>query len=308
LKQLAPHLKQPATRIGNLWLLEHGGNRILIDTGHALERPALLPELMLQCGVRMPGDLTAIVLTHRHSDHAGNAAWLRKRFGARVYCHENDRAALEGQAMPAAAVADPAHAGDDGTPGAGRPRRRFYEAWLAAYEDRAPAYCEIDGTFSDGPWQWGLRVIPTPGHTEGSVMLYHEPTRTLFTGDAIVSGPRFGGLLPDAGSVSRLARKLPGVGSGLERLGTFVKRVPGFDQVAGAVTSAARLDPASTDPKRLRLADEAFSQDPASCHLAVKRFARDAPRVDYLCPGHGPWLGPEDGIHKRLARLLRNEA
>jgi glyoxylase-like metal-dependent hydrolase (beta-lactamase superfamily II) len=133
-------------------------------------------------GIRMPGDLTAVLLTHRHSDHAGNAAWLRKRFGARVICHENDAAALSGQvSAPPLVRKDPEQISQFG-------KQRFYDRWLCAYEDRAPALCEVDELYDEGAWKWGFRIVPVPGHTEGSVMLYHEPSRTLFSGDAILVG------------------------------------------------------------------------------------------------------------------------
>jgi glyoxylase-like metal-dependent hydrolase (beta-lactamase superfamily II) len=42
--------------------------------------------------------------------------------------------------------------------------------------------------FADGqvlPIAGGLRVVHTPGHTEGHVALLHEPTGVLITGDSI---------------------------------------------------------------------------------------------------------------------------
>ncbi|MGK5088230.1 MBL fold metallo-hydrolase [Bdellovibrionota bacterium FG-2] len=72
MKKVAPHLRL-ATRavISNVWLLEDSMDRkFLIDTGYVLERPILRLSLW-NAGVRAPGDLTAILLTHRHADHAG---------------------------------------------------------------------------------------------------------------------------------------------------------------------------------------------------------------------------------------------
>jgi glyoxylase-like metal-dependent hydrolase (beta-lactamase superfamily II) len=179
--KIAPHLTSFGLRIANAWLLQDAaGQKFLIDTGHALERIPLIAQLFA-AGVRIPGDLTAILLTHRHSDHAGNAAFLRKRFGARVYCHENDAAPLRGQTLPQPMRRDEPTARAVG-------KQRIHEKLFAAYEDRAPAFCEIDGTYTEGLWRWGFHVTEVPGHTEGSVLLYHEPTRTLFTGDAILTG------------------------------------------------------------------------------------------------------------------------
>jgi glyoxylase-like metal-dependent hydrolase (beta-lactamase superfamily II) len=184
MQTIAPHLKSAGTRIANVWLLEDSsGRKFLIDTGHPIERLPLIKQLW-SMGVRMPGDLTAILLTHRHSDHAGNAAWLRKRFGARVICHENDAAVLSGKHSAPPLCRD-AHT--QLTQG----KQRFYERWLSAYEDHAPALCEVDELYDEGAWKWGFKVVPVPGHTEGSVMLYHEPTATLFSGDAILVGLPF---------------------------------------------------------------------------------------------------------------------
>jgi hydroxyacylglutathione hydrolase len=87
-------------RISNVWMLEEDSRRFLIDTGHPLERAALRVELW-RAGVRRKGDLAGVILTHRHSDHAGNARWLRERFQCPVICHEADAAILRGDANPA---------------------------------------------------------------------------------------------------------------------------------------------------------------------------------------------------------------
>src|SRR5581483_7199923 len=72
-------------RISNVWMLEEDSRRFLIDTGHPVERPTLRLELW-RAGVRKKGDLAGVILTHRHSDHAGNARWLRERFQCPVIC------------------------------------------------------------------------------------------------------------------------------------------------------------------------------------------------------------------------------
>jgi glyoxylase-like metal-dependent hydrolase (beta-lactamase superfamily II) len=160
-------------RISNVWLLEFEGNCFLVDAGHLVERPLLMAELFA-AGIRHRGDLTAILLTHRHSDHAGNAAWLRERYGAAILCHPDDAAVLDGTRNAA--------------PLSGRCGPLWAEI-LCRIEDRLPASCSVDGTYRDGRWQWGFDVVPVPGHTEGSCLLYHEPSATLFSGDAILAGP-----------------------------------------------------------------------------------------------------------------------
>jgi glyoxylase-like metal-dependent hydrolase (beta-lactamase superfamily II) len=168
------HIKRVGTLFSNVWLLELPslGKRVLIDTGHGLERVGLIGSLW-RAGVRMRGDLHGILLTHRHSDHAGNAAWLRKHFGAPVFCQEKDAAYLQGTktaSLLARGVAP------------------FYKDWLCGFEDKHPATTEVDEVFSEGLWKWDLRIQSVPGHTEGSVMIHHEKTATLFSGDSILVG------------------------------------------------------------------------------------------------------------------------
>ena len=162
-----------SVRISNAWLLEDDeGRRFLIDTGHRLERPALVRELR-RAGVRGPGDLAAILLTHRHSDHAGNAAWLRERFRCPVVAHPDDGAILDGSARPA--------------PLAGRGAKHVHDV-LCKIEDRFPARSAVDEALDDGDARWGFRAVSVSGHTEGSVLLLHEASGALFSGDAILAG------------------------------------------------------------------------------------------------------------------------
>ncbi len=175
MRRIQPHLGlATAMRISNVWLIDAGPcGRVLVDTGHPLERPALLWSLW-RAGVRRRGDLGAVVLTHRHSDHAGNAAWLRRRFGCPVVCHEHDAEILSGRRPPERLA---------------RGKGSLVDEVLCRVEDRFPARCEVDETFADGRWRERFRAIPIPGHTEGSSLLLHEPTGTLFTGDGVLSGP-----------------------------------------------------------------------------------------------------------------------
>ncbi|MCC7071290.1 MAG: MBL fold metallo-hydrolase [Deltaproteobacteria bacterium] len=162
------------TVVGNSWLLvDDDGVRVLVDSGHRAER-ALVVAGLARFGIVRSGDLDVVLLTHRHCDHAGNAAWLRERFDCAVACHAADRGALEG-AVRAARLA-------------GRGAPPVYEA-LCRVEDSFPARAVVDHTFVEGEGQHGFEVVHVGGHTEGSVLLYHQPSATLFTGDALVTGP-----------------------------------------------------------------------------------------------------------------------
>lgn len=162
------------TVVGNSWLLvDDDGQRVVVDSGHRAER-ALLMAGLARLGIVRSGDLDLVLLTHRHCDHAGNAAWLRERFDCAVACHAADRGALEGSVRPERL--------------AGRGAPAYYDA-LCRFEDTFPARAIVDHTFVEGDHQRGFDVIHVGGHTDGSVLLYHRASGTLFTGDALVTGP-----------------------------------------------------------------------------------------------------------------------
>lgn len=161
-----------APRIANAWLLRDSeGRRFLIDTGHRLERAALARSLR-RAGVSR-GGLTAVLLTHRHCDHAGNAAWVRDTFRCPVICHELEAPVLSGS--------------ERAKPLCGR-GARLLEDTLCRFEDHFPARTPVDEVFTAGSFRWGFEVIPAFGHTAGSSLLLHEPTGALFTGDALLAG------------------------------------------------------------------------------------------------------------------------
>jgi glyoxylase-like metal-dependent hydrolase (beta-lactamase superfamily II) len=162
-----------SVRIANVWLLRDGARTFLVDTSHPVER-LLLRASLWRSGIRRRGDLDGVILTHRHSDHAGNARWLRDTFDAPVFCHRDDAPFLDGKTRPGRLATS---------------ARWLHEHILTRFEDRFPARCPVDDVWDDGPWRHGIRSIAVPGHTEGSSMLYHEPSRTLFSGDAILAGP-----------------------------------------------------------------------------------------------------------------------
>ena len=160
-------------RISNVFLLDGGrGDRWLVDTGHWSERATLLWELR-RAGI-MPRELAGVLLTHRHSDHAGNAAFLQRRYGVKVLAHRDDAAVLEG-AMPRPRLRP--------EPGATRMARLF-----ARIENVLPAASlRVDRALDDGDAVAGLEVHAVPGHTDGSVFYRHAATASLLSGDMLLA-------------------------------------------------------------------------------------------------------------------------
>jgi glyoxylase-like metal-dependent hydrolase (beta-lactamase superfamily II) len=150
--------------------VDDDGQVTVVDTGTKSASKRTLAGLATMG--RSIDDVTRIVLTHAHGDHAGNAARMAELTGAPVSIHEVDAPyARDGIAPPR-----------DPTTGGGRLMNR-----LGRRGNGFPAVIVAE-EFTDGqilPISGGLRVVHTPGHTMGHVSLLHESTQVLVTGDSI---------------------------------------------------------------------------------------------------------------------------
>jgi glyoxylase-like metal-dependent hydrolase (beta-lactamase superfamily II) len=186
----------PFGLVNSFAFVEDDGSVTLVDCG--LKRaPARIVADLAAIG-RAPGDVTRIVLTHAHTDHAGGLAELRRRAGDPVVeVHEAEAAFVrEGVSPP-----------PDLSLSVGR--------LMARGPDQRFGRVEVGRELHDGdvlPVAGGLRVVHTPGHTPGHVSLLHEPGDVLITGDSIfnVRGVRwpFGPACTDARQTRRTARRL----------------------------------------------------------------------------------------------------
>ena len=77
----------------NCYIVATDSGFFLIDTGASNRRRQLEKELE-NAGCK-PGNLKLIILTHGDFDHTGNAAYLRRKFGARIAMHRDDAGMLE---------------------------------------------------------------------------------------------------------------------------------------------------------------------------------------------------------------------
>jgi glyoxylase-like metal-dependent hydrolase (beta-lactamase superfamily II) len=163
--------------VNSFALVQDDGSVTLVDTG--LKRaPARIVAGLAAIG-KHPSDVTRIVLTHVHPDHAGGAAEMSRRTGAPVLVHGDDHGwARSGEIRGS---------NDEST----RLGRLFARTGASRIEAFEPGPALSDGDVL--PVSGGLRVVHTPGHSPGHISLLVEPTATLITGDALFNFGFLGG-------------------------------------------------------------------------------------------------------------------
>ncbi len=153
----------------NIYAIVRDNGVLLIDTGTPGKADNILKELD---GINVkPADVKVIVITHAHPDHAGSCAVLIDKTHAKLYIHKDDFDVLLGKAPPP----EP---------------RDFLEkivAFMAEHFFKYPPPKDAIPLEEDSTIQGfeDLKIIPTPGHTPGSMSILDVKDSTLFCGDAI---------------------------------------------------------------------------------------------------------------------------
>jgi glyoxylase-like metal-dependent hydrolase (beta-lactamase superfamily II) len=80
-----------------VYLIRGQGENLLIDTGNWTlpEYANGMGDFLVELLDKEKNDLKYIVITHFHYDHVGNAAMLKKRYGAQVIAHPADKPIIE---------------------------------------------------------------------------------------------------------------------------------------------------------------------------------------------------------------------
>lgn len=137
----------------NTYLLLGAQHVVVVDTATPGHERRILRALKRH--ERRPQDVSAIVLTHAHADHAGSAAALRAATGARIVAGKADAATL------LRGHNDPMQPTD-------KPGKRLLPLLRKDY----PAFSAdtlVDGEFDLHPLGVPARVLALPGHTPGSL-------------------------------------------------------------------------------------------------------------------------------------------
>jgi glyoxylase-like metal-dependent hydrolase (beta-lactamase superfamily II) len=186
LTHVGPGVHRLSSVSTNWYVVEDGGRLTVLDAGFPRDWREFVSALA-RLG-HSPADIDAVLITHHHRDHAGNAERLRSS-GARVFSHSADAPFLRGEE----------HLSDRGIV------RYIWRPWYASFIVgavskgivRTPPVARLDELNDrevvDVPGS--PRVLHVPGHTAGSCALFLKERSLLFTGDALVTldvarGPR----------------------------------------------------------------------------------------------------------------------
>ena len=177
---------------------------VLVDTGSRQHRSELETKLCAdECD---PGSLKLVLITHGDFDHAGSAAYLRKRFGAPIAMHEGDaRMAAEGDMF------------------SGRKKPNLLiRAMLSLtihlhQDDRFEPDLLIDEDSDLGEYGLnGAKVLLLRGHSAGSIGLLLADG-SLLCGDLLENRkkPRLGSIMDDLPTAAASVERLHGLEIGM---------------------------------------------------------------------------------------------
>ena len=146
------HLQSGPLNVNTYFLVNEDGQAVVIDSGENYKKVKSVEQLY---NIK----IQAVLLTHAHFDHCGNAKKLQDD-GISIYVSELDAPKL---------------LNDDN---------------LSSDFGRKFEYLTADKTFTDGEvlsiCGFNIKVIATPGHTDGSVCFLVD--NLLFTGDTLFLG------------------------------------------------------------------------------------------------------------------------
>ncbi len=152
------------------YLIDAGSDLALVETGPSTCLPNL--EAGIAAAGYDLGDVTRIIVTHIHLDHAGAAGVIARRY---------PRARFSVHPVGAPHLVDPGRLERSAARIYGADMERLWGELAGVPEDRVDVLAD-GGALTVGDRRLGLAF--TPGHASHHAVIFDERSRTLFCGDA----------------------------------------------------------------------------------------------------------------------------
>ena len=115
---------------------------------------------------RDPHEVSTLILSHSHPDHIGSARHIKEHTDCLVLCHPAEKGWIEDV------------------------ERQAQERPVPGFASLVGGSIQVDGLLQDGDLLeieevMQCQVIHTPGHSAGSISLFFEDKKALFSGDAL---------------------------------------------------------------------------------------------------------------------------
>ena len=169
--EVIPNVHQVTVRLANMFLITEK-KMTLIDAGYPGSVPYLV-ECIRKLG-RSPEEIELVIVTHNHPDHTGSITELREYADFKIAVHSAD---VEPSSNILPYPVGKYIGGLFKTRLLSRLRKRLI------LDDN-----NVDIKLQDNQVLdilGGLQIVPTPGHTPGSISLYASKFKILFVGDAL---------------------------------------------------------------------------------------------------------------------------
>ena len=140
-------------------ICERTGESLIIDPGFSEKEAKNILKEVARCGFKVK----QILNTHGHVDHISGNGILKKLTGADILIHKDD----------ASMLTDPS-------------RNLSYMLGYSIISPEADRLVKDGETVKVGDLKF--TVIHNPGHTKGSISLFSEEEKVVFTGDALFAG------------------------------------------------------------------------------------------------------------------------
>ena len=151
-------------------VLSHGDEVILVDAGMKGSSGMIIESLeAIGLSINM---VRALVISHRHPDHAAGAAELIAGRDISVMAHRLEAGVLTGREQPPAPVQS----------------NLVTRITAQVIERISGAPTTVDVELEDGdviPFGFPVQVVHLPGHTAGSIALFLPEQKTVIIGDAL---------------------------------------------------------------------------------------------------------------------------